>query len=108
VQRRRLEHTFGAGELQQPLGLCLVTVATGGPAVEQSLAQVCHLGRERPPQEQRPVPQWHSEVAPATADGIHDGLSAPGGVQHREQAHLSLHKSFTQQEPLQQLRFQFY
>lgn len=93
VQRRRLEHPFGAGELQEPLGLRLVTGATSGPAVEQSLAQVRHLGRERPPQEQRPVPQRDGEVAPAATDGVHDVLGAPRGAHHREQADLSLNKT---------------
>lgn len=63
----------------QPLALCLVTVSARGPSAQQSLAELHHLGRERPPQEQRPVPQRDGEVAPAAADGVHGGLGAPHG-----------------------------
>ena len=84
LQRRRLEHPLGAGGLQEPpgLGLLVTVAAAGGPAVEHPLGEVPDLRREHPPEEQRPVPQRHGEVAPATADGVHDGLRAPLRAHH--------------------------
>ena len=72
------------------LGLLVTVAAASSPAAEHPLAEVPDLRREHPPEEQRPVPQRHGEVALAAADGVHDGLRAPLRSHHREQADLSL------------------
>ena len=52
MPRRRLEHPFDAGGLQEPSGhgpLAVTVAAGGGPAVEHPLAEVPDLRREHPP-----------------------------------------------------------